>query len=92
MPGASERTQQVKIVNANWAPGEAGTDGCFEVMFITEDDERHVVTPSPAAVGALVALTQAPTILMWDPDGPTLIAANLIGKMPWTDRFQRPSG
>jgi hypothetical protein len=90
MPGASENSQQVRIVNANWVSGEDGRDGRFEVMFITEDDKRHVVTPSPAAVSALVALTQAPTILMWDPDGPTLIAANLLGKMPWTD-WGRPS-
>lgn len=92
MPGASEHTQQVKIVNANWVPGDDGEDGRFEVMFITEDDQRHVVTPSPAAVTALLAITQAPTILMWDPDGPILIAANLVGKMAWTDRFERPSG
>jgi hypothetical protein len=25
-----------------------------------------------------------------DPDGSILIAANLVGKMPWTERFQRP--
>jgi hypothetical protein len=92
MPGASERTQQVKIVNANWAPEGDGEDGRFEVMFVTEDGERHVVTPSPTAVSALVALTQASTILMWDPEGPTLIAANVVGKMPWTDRFERPQG
>ena len=90
MPGASEQTRQVKIVNANWTPGADGEDGRFQIMFVTEDDERHVVTPSPAAASALVALTQAPTILMWDPDGPRLIVANIVGKMPWTERFQRP--
>ena len=87
MPGASAQTRQVKIVNANWVPGEDAQDGSFEVMFITDDDERHVVRPSPTAVSALVALTQAPTVLLWDPDGPVLIAANIVGKMPWTDRF-----
>jgi hypothetical protein len=89
MPGASEQTRQVKIVNANWAPGDDGEDGRFEVMFVTEDDEKHFVAPSPAAVTALVALTQAPTILLWDPEDRTLIAANLVGRMPWTDRFER---
>jgi hypothetical protein len=87
MPGASAQTRQVKIVNANWVPGQDAQDGSFEVMFITDDDERHVVRPSPTAVSALVALTQAPTVLLWDPDGPVLIAANIVGKMPWTDRF-----
>jgi hypothetical protein len=91
MPGASEQTREVRIVNANWTAGADGEDGRFEVMFVTEDDEKHVVAPSPAAVTALVALTQAPTILLWDPDGRTLIAANLIGRMPWTNRFGRPS-
>ena len=91
MPGASEHTRQVKVVNANWVPGEDGQDGSFEVLFITDDDERHVVRPSPSAVNALVALTQAPTILLWDPEGPALITANVVGRMPWTDRFQRPS-
>jgi hypothetical protein len=45
-------------------------------MFVTEDDEKHFVAPSPAAVTALVALTQAPTIFLWDPEDRTLIAAN----------------
>jgi hypothetical protein len=91
MPGASEQTRQVKIVNANWSAGPDGQDGRFEVMFVTEGDEKHFVVPSPAAVTALVALTQAPTILLWDPEDRTLIAANLVGRMPWSDRFERPS-
>jgi hypothetical protein len=91
MPGASVRSSQVKVVSANWVPGEDGQDGSFEVLLITEDDERHIVKPSPAAVTALVALTQAPTILLWDPEVPALIAANVVGRMPWTDRFERPS-
>jgi hypothetical protein len=90
MPGASEKTRQIKVVNANWTPGEDGQDGKFEVLFITDDDERHVVQPSPTAVSALLALTQAPTILLWDPDGPIVIAANVVGRMPWSERFERP--
>jgi hypothetical protein len=92
MPGASEQTRQVKILNANWRAGADGEDGRFELMMITADDERHVITPSPAAVTALIALTQAPTVLLWDPAGHTLIAANIVGKMPWTERFERPPG
>jgi hypothetical protein len=34
---------------------------------------------------ALIALTQAGAVLLWDPPGRTLIAANIIGKMPWTE-------
>jgi hypothetical protein len=86
MPGASEQTRRVKIVNANWRAGPDGEHGRFEVMIVTEDDQQHVVAPSSAALTALIALTQADTVLAWDPADRTLIAANLVGKMPWTER------
>jgi predicted nucleic acid-binding Zn ribbon protein len=88
MPGASEQTRQVKIVNANWTAGPDGDHGRFEIMIVTEDDQRHVAAPSPAAMTALIALTQADTVLLWDPADRTLIAANLVGKMPWTEQAQ----
>ena len=78
----------MKIVNANWAAGPDGDHGRFEVMMVTEDDQRHVVAPSPAAMTALIALTQADTVLLWDPADRTLIAANLVGRMSWTERAQ----
>ena len=78
----------MKIVNANWVAGADGGDGRFEIMFITEDDQRHVIAPSPVATTALIALTQADTVLLWDPSNRTLIAANVIGEMPWTERVQ----
>jgi len=81
-------TRRVKTISANWTAGEDGADGRFEVLIITEDDERHVVAPSPEATTALVALTQAETVLLWDPSGRTLIAANVVGKMPWTKDTQ----
>jgi hypothetical protein len=85
MPGASEQTRRVKIVNANWVAGPDGDDGRFEVMLVTEDDEKHTLAPSPASMAALIALTQADTVLLWDPSNRTLIAANLVGRMPWTE-------
>jgi predicted nucleic acid-binding Zn ribbon protein len=88
MPGASEQTRRVKIVNANWAAGPDGDHGRFEIMIVTEDDQRHVAVPSPAAMTALIALTQADTVLAWDPADRTLIAANIVGTMPWTERAQ----
>ncbi|HEX9529122.1 MAG TPA: hypothetical protein VF951_16615 [Streptosporangiaceae bacterium] len=88
MPGASEQTRRVKIVNTNWAAGPDGDHGRFEVMIVTEDDQQHVVTPSSAAMTALIALTQADTVLAWDPANRTLIAANVVGTMPWTERAQ----
>jgi predicted nucleic acid-binding Zn ribbon protein len=84
MPGGSEQTRRVKIVNANWVAGADGDDGRFEIQIVTEDDQRHVAAPSPAAMTALIALTQAGTVLAWDPADRTLIAANIVGTMPWT--------
>ena len=88
MPGASDQARRVKIMNANWIAGSDGEDGRFEVLIITSDDERHVVSPSPAAMSALVALAQADTVLVWDPEDRRLIAANLRGTMPWTERSE----
>jgi hypothetical protein len=85
VPGASEQTRRVKTLSANWVAEEEGGDGRFELLLITEDDERHVVSPSPAATSALVALSQADTVLLWDPEGRTLIAADVVGQMPWSE-------
>jgi hypothetical protein len=84
MPGASSQTQEVKILNANWIPDAVGGDGRFEIQLITEDDQRIAVPASPASMTALVALAQANTVMMWDPENRTLIIANIRGTMPWT--------
>lgn len=84
MPGASKQSRRVKIVNANWGAGSDGDDGRFEIQIVTEDDQAHVATPSAPAITALIALSQAGTVLVWDPADRTLIAANLVGTMPWT--------
>ena len=86
MPGASEQTQPVKILNANWVPATDGGDVWFEIMIVTGDDERHVLPASAASITAVVALAQAGTVMMWDPPNQTLIAANVVGQMPWTIR------
>jgi hypothetical protein len=84
MPGASDSTQRVTVLNANWVPAADGGDGRFELMIITEDDRRHTVPISAASVSAIVALARAETVLAWDPINQTLIAANIVGTMPWT--------
>ena len=78
------------VLNANWVPGADGGDGRFEVMIVTEDDQQHTMPASPASMTALVALAQADTVLAWDPDNRTLIAANIVGRMPWTARDDSP--
>ena len=40
---------------------------------------------------ALVALARADTVLLWDPPVRTLIVANIVGRMPWTERAQPSS-
>jgi hypothetical protein len=86
MTGASEQTQRVKNLNINWIAGRDSEDGRLELMVVTEDGRHHVITPSPAALIALVTLSQAGTVLAWDPTNATLIAANVVGTMPWTKR------
>jgi hypothetical protein len=76
----------VKILNANWIPGSGGEDGRFEIMIVTEDEERHALPASAASLTAVVALAQAGTVMVWDPPNRTLIAANVVGQMPWTVR------
>ena len=79
MPGASERTSQVKVLNANWTAGPDGEDGRFEVMIVTADGEKHTFAPSPAAMTALLTMAKSDVILLWDPEDQTLIAANIVG-------------
>lgn len=92
MPGASKHTRRVTTVNANWVVSQGGTPGRFEVLLITDDGERHVAPASAAEMCALIALTQAPTTLLWDPADDTLIAANIVGRMPWTDKLEQSAG
>jgi len=76
----------VKILNANWIPDTNGGDGRFDIMIVTEDDQRHMLPASAASVTAVVALAQADTVMMWDPPNRVLIVANVVGQMPWTVR------
>ena len=92
MPGASERTRPVTTVNANWVASRSDAQGRFEILFITNDGERHAAAADATEMCALIALTQAPTTLLWDPADDTLIAANLVGRMPWTDKLENPRG
>jgi glycerate kinase len=79
VPGASEQTSQVKVLNVNWTAAADGGDGTFEVMMVTADDEQHAVAVSAASLTALLAMSRAGAILLWDPAAGTLIAANIVG-------------
>ena len=84
MPGASEKTRRVKILNANWISSIDDGSGRFELLIITEDDQQFAVPADPVSMTALVALARADTVLAWDPTDRTLIVANIVGTMPWT--------
>ena len=87
MPGASQETRRVKVLNANWIPDdndERRGDGRFEIQIVTEDDQRYAVPASAGSMTALVALARADTVMVWDPLNRSLIIANIVGTMPWT--------
>ena len=79
MPGAGPNTLRVLFVNANWSAGADGDDGEFELLIVTEDDQRHTVSVSPPAISALLILIRDSPVLLWDTNAATLIAANLVG-------------
>lgn len=83
MAGASTSTRAVSVINANWAAGTEGGDGEFSFLIVTDDDERHVIEPSPAAAAALLALFASPAKLLWDPANRTVIAGGVRGS--WID-------
>ena len=95
MAGASEQTVRVRFVNANWAAGRPG-EQAFELLVVTEDEERHSLPVPAEQMAALVALTQVPdVVLLYDPDGRTLIAANLVGswiQSSWSAGDRREPG
>jgi hypothetical protein len=68
-------------------PGRDGEPHRQQAVLVPQGKQSHRTqhTPSAAAMTALIALTQADTVLLWDPSGRTLIAANVIGTMPWTE-------
>jgi hypothetical protein len=84
MPGASEQTRRVKNLNANWTPDGDEGDGLFEILIVTDDDQRYDMPASPGAMTALAALAKADTVMAWDPLNRSLIIANIVGTMPWT--------
>lgn len=84
MPGASEQTRRVKNLNANWHPDDDPPDGTFQLQVITSDDERYGLPASASSVTALAALARAEAVFAWDPTNRTLIVANIVGTMPWT--------
>lgn len=80
----------MKILNANWLPGAEGEDGQFEILIVTDDDQRHTMSATAASMTAVVALARADTVMAWDPADRRLIVANIVGRMPWTVQDDSP--
>lgn len=79
MSGASSQTRRVSYVNANWTAGGQDRPASFELLIVTEDEVRYALPVPSEQMAALVALTQAGSVLLWDPEDQTLVAANLVG-------------
>ena len=95
MAGASTLTERVQFVNANWTPGEAGAGGAFELLVVCESGARHSLPMTPGEAAAVVALTQAGNVLLFDVDSRTLIVANLVGEWiqgTWSAGDRRTAG
>lgn len=80
MAGASDLTERVRYVNANWTPGDAGAVGAFELLVVCESGARHSMPMAAAEAAAVVALTQAGNVLLFDAESRTLIVANVVGE------------
>lgn len=92
MAGASKGTLRVKNVNANWTASRDGTDGEFALMVVTEDDTRHTVVPSTAAVAGLLTMIRCSPVLLWDLENSTLIGTNIVGEwlpLDWSGQNKR---
>ncbi len=95
MSGASGATERVEYVNANWTPSAgvgSGSRSRFELLIVTESGDRHALPVKSEDMAALIALTQASSVLLWDPEAEALIAANLVGQWlqdTWSARSSR---
>ena len=96
MTGASRHTVRIDYVNANWTAG-AASDSAFELLVVTEDGERHAVPIATDQLAALGSLLRHDGVLLYDPDGQTVIVGNLVGEwfqQDWTQgdlRTARPA-
>jgi hypothetical protein len=78
--GASERTERVQYVNANWTPGDDGAVGEFELLVVCESGARHSLPMAAGEASAVVALTRAGSVLLFDAESKTLVVANMVGE------------
>ena len=88
MSGAGETTQRVTYLNANWTPAPTG-DGRFELLIVTEDEQRHSTPVTAADLTALASVVRDGVVLLWDQEGQVLIIGNLLGQwipLDWSSK------
>jgi hypothetical protein len=88
MTGASSTTQRVTHLNANWTPSATG-DGHFELLIVTEDEQRHTAATTATDLTALASVIRDGVVLLWDPEGQVLIIGNLLGQwipLDWSSK------
>lgn len=79
MTGASKHTVRIDYINANWSAG-AEPESAFELLIVTEDDQRHSLPISTDQLATLGPLLHPDRVLLFDPEGPTIIIGNLVGQ------------
>ncbi|MGT2425485.1 hypothetical protein [Amnibacterium kyonggiense] len=88
MTGASRATLRVTHLNANSTPA-SNSEGRFELLIVTEDEQRRSTPASASDLTALASLIRDGVVLLWDPEGQVLIIANLLGEwipLDWTSK------
>ncbi len=86
MTGASKHTARIDYINANWTAG-ATADSAFELLVVTEDGERHMMPIAADQLAAVGPLLRRDGVLLYDPEGQTVIVGNLVGEwfqQDWT--------
>ncbi|MBO1756354.1 hypothetical protein [Allobranchiibius sp. CTAmp26] len=79
MAGSSNRTLRIDYVNANWN-AEADAACAFELLIVTEDGQRHSLPIAADHLTALGPLLRQDGVLLFDPEGQTIIVGNLVGE------------
>ena len=77
-PGASTSIVRVTNVNVNRMASDGAGGGVFELLVVTEDRERHILTPLASDAIAQFAIVNASPVLLWDSENRTLIAADIM--------------
>ena len=66
MPGANASTVRAAHTTPTGQPATVPAEGVFELLVVTEEGERHILTPTAAEAPALFARVNASPVLLSD--------------------------